>query len=146
MLTLNYHVEIDAAPEKVWQVLTDLELYKQWAKAFSPHSQFDGIWQEGEDIKFFDPDMGGTRAVIDAIEPQQRIELHHVAIFNPEHVQDIDSDVAMKWIGSTESYQLRPKDGKLLLMVTITTHSDFVSMFNHGWEKALPLIKALSEE
>lgn len=84
--------------------------------------------------------------MIDAIEPQQRIELHHVAIFNPEHIQDIDSDVAMKWIGSTESYQLRPKDDKLLLMVTITTHSDFVSMFNHGWEKALPLIKALSEE
>ncbi|MDF5539198.1 SRPBCC domain-containing protein, partial [Vibrio parahaemolyticus] len=23
---------------------------------------------------------------------------------------------------------------------------DFVSMFNHGWEKALPLIKAISEE
>ncbi len=44
MLTLNYHVEIDATPEKVWQVLTDLELYKQWAKAFSPHSQFDGVW------------------------------------------------------------------------------------------------------
>ncbi|EOU2462889.1 SRPBCC domain-containing protein [Vibrio navarrensis] len=145
MLTLNYHIEIDATPEKVWQVLTDLELYKQWATAFSPQSQFSGDWREGEDIKFFDPEMGGTRAVIDAIEPSRNIELHHVAIFNPDHVQDIDSDVACKWIGSKERYQLRPKEGKLLLMVTITTHSDFVAMFNHGWERALPLIKVLSE-
>lgn len=58
MLTLNYHIEIEASAEKVWQVLTDFELYKQWAKAFSPQSQFDGVWREGEDIKFFDPEMG----------------------------------------------------------------------------------------
>jgi len=31
----------------------------------------------------------------------------------------------------------------VILRVTITTHSDFVSMFNDGWEKALPLIKLL---
>ena len=146
MLTLNYHVEIAATPQRVWSVLTDVELYKRWAQAFSPQSRFDGVWEEGGDITFFDPDMGGTRAVIDTVQPLHKLEFHHVAIFNPENRQQLDGDLASKWIGSREIYQIDTLDDRLLLSITIYTHSDFVSMFNHGWEKALPLIKTISEE
>ena len=146
MLTLNYHVEIAATPQRVWSVLTDVELYKRWAQAFSPQSRFDGVWEEGGDITFFDPDMGGTRAVIDTVQPLHKLEFHHVAIFNPDNRQKLDGDLASKWIGSREIYQIDTLDDRLLLSITIYTHSDFVSMFNHGWEKALPLIKTISEE
>ncbi|EDL71017.1 SRPBCC family protein [Vibrio campbellii] len=146
MLTLNYHVEIAATPQRVWSVLTDVELYKRWAQAFSPQSRFDGVWEEGGDITFFDPDMGGTRAVIDTVQPLHKLEFHHVAIFNPDNRQQLGGDLASKWIGSREIYQIDTLDDCLLLSITIYTHSDFVSMFNHGWEKALPLIKTISEE
>ena len=146
MLTLNYHVEIAATPQRVWSVLTDVELYKRWAQAFSPQSRFDGVWEEGGDITFFDPDMGGTRAVIDTVQPLHKLEFHHVAIFNPDNRQQLDGDLASKWIGSREIYQIDTLDDRLLLSITIYTHSDFVSMFHHGWEKALPLIKTISEE
>ncbi|APX09327.1 2-keto-3-deoxygluconate kinase [Vibrio campbellii] len=146
MLTLNYHVEIAATPQRVWSVLTDVELYKRWAQAFSPQSRFDGVWEEGCDITFFDPDMGGTRAVIDTVQPLHKLEFHHVAIFNPDNRQQLDGDLASKWIGSREIYEIDTLDDRLLLSITIYTHSDFVSMFNHGWEKALPLIKTISEE
>ncbi|PQJ49511.1 2-keto-3-deoxygluconate kinase [Vibrio campbellii] len=146
MLTLNYHVEIAATPQRVWSVLTDVELYKRWAQAFSPQSRFDGVWEEGGDITFFDPDMGGTRAVIDTVQPLHKLEFHHIAIFNPDNRQQLDGDLASKWIGSRETYQIDTLDDRLLLSITIYTHSDFVSMFNHGWEKALPLIKTISEE
>ncbi|HHB1594763.1 TPA: SRPBCC domain-containing protein [Vibrio campbellii] len=146
MLTLNYHVEIAATPQRVWSVLTDVELYKRWAQAFSPQSRFDGVWEEGGDITFFDPDMGGTRAVIDTVQPLHKLEFHHVAIFNPDNRQQLDGNLASKWIGSREIYQIDTLDDRLLLSITIYTHSDFVSMFNHGWEKALPLIKTISEE
>ncbi|UTZ28418.1 SRPBCC domain-containing protein [Vibrio campbellii] len=146
MLTLNYQVEIAATPQRVWSVLTDVELYKRWAQAFSPQSRFDGVWEEGGDITFFDPDMGGTRAVIDTVQPLHKLEFHHVAIFNPDNRQQLDGDLASKWIGSREIYQIDTLDDRLLLSITIYTHSDFVSMFNHGWEKALPLIKTISEE
>ncbi|NMU82269.1 SRPBCC domain-containing protein, partial [Vibrio parahaemolyticus] len=53
MLTLNYYVEISATPQRVWEVLTDVELYKRWAQAFSPQSQFEGAWEEGGGITFF---------------------------------------------------------------------------------------------
>ncbi|EMV0266691.1 TPA: SRPBCC domain-containing protein [Vibrio parahaemolyticus] len=146
MLTLNYYVEITATPQRVWRVLTDAELYKRWAQAFSPQSQFEGEWEEGSDISFFDPDMGGTRAVIDSVQPLHRLEFHHVAIFNPDNRQQLDADIAAKWIGSREIYQIDTEDERLLLNITIHTHSDFVSMFNNGWEKALPLIKSICEE
>jgi hypothetical protein len=146
MLTLNYHVEIAATPQRVWSVLTDVELYKRWAQAFSPQSRFDGVWEEGGDITFFDPNMGGTRAVIDTVQPLHKLEFHHVAIFNPDNRQQLDGDLASKWIGSREIYQIDTLDDRLLLSITIYTHSDFVSVFNHGWEKALPLIKTISEE
>lgn len=34
MLTLNYQVEIQSDPDMVWNMLTELELYTQWATAF----------------------------------------------------------------------------------------------------------------
>lgn len=102
--------------------------------------------RRGGDITFFDLDMGGTRAIIDTVLPLQKLEFHHVAIFNPDNRQQLDGDLASKWIGSREIYQIETIEDRLLLSITIHTHSDFVSMFNHGWEKALPLIKLISEE
>ncbi|CAM2855212.1 SRPBCC family protein [Vibrio neptunius] len=146
MLTLNYQIEVASTPEIIWKVLTELELYSQWATAFSPQSQFEGEWLEGNHIAFFDPELGGTRALVDRIEKHKVIEYHHIAIFNPEHIQDIDSDAAQKWIGSKESYQITPLENSVLLKVTIETHPDFVSMFNVGWGKALPMIKVICEQ
>ncbi|MBN3494710.1 SRPBCC family protein [Vibrio neptunius] len=146
MLTLNYQIEVASTPEIIWKVLTELELYSQWATAFSPQSQFEGEWLEGNHIAFFDPELGGTRALVDRIEKHKVIEYHHIAIFNPEHIQDIDSDAAQKWIGSKESYQITPLEHSVLLKVTIETHPDFVSMFNVGWGKALPMIKVICEQ
>ncbi|GAA5645936.1 SRPBCC family protein [Vibrio proteolyticus] len=146
MLTLTYQIDIDAEPARIWQVLTELELYRKWATAFSPQSQFHGEWREGEHIAFFDPGLGGTRAVIDKIDVDRAIQIHHIAVFNPEHIIDIDSDSARKWIGSSESYEIIRQGDRAVLEVTIVTHPDFITMFNDGWEKALPKIKALSEE
>ncbi|MGF1697866.1 SRPBCC domain-containing protein [Vibrio kyushuensis] len=146
MLTLNYGIEIKSDPKTVWKVLTELNNYQRWAQAFSPQSQFEGHWIEGEDMLFFDPSLGGTRARIDKISINEAIEYHHIAIFFPEHLKDIDSDVADKWIGSSESFHIDPLEKTVVLQVTVKTHPDFISMFNNGWEKALPMIKELCEE
>lgn len=146
MLTRTYQVEILATVEVVWHVLTDKHLYQQWAKAFSPRSQFEGEWEEGNSICFFDPDLGGTRAVIDKIEKLREIQYTHVAISNPEHVRDIDSDTAQKWIGTKERYTLTSNPESVTLKVMIDTHPDFVDMLDDGWKKAFPLIKVICEQ
>lgn len=146
MLKLNYQIEVNAPANVVWSALTEASIYRLWAKAFSPNSQFSGEWLEGEQVSFFDPDLGGTRAIIDRLEPNKHLEYHHVSIFGPADVKQIDSDTAGKWIGSRETFVIEDKQTTTLLTVTIETHPDFVLMFNHGWEKALPAIKLICEQ
>ncbi|CAH0536463.1 SRPBCC domain-containing protein [Vibrio marisflavi] len=145
MLTLNYQIQIQSDLKTVWDVLTKLEHYKLWAKAFSPDPAFQGSWAEGEEMTFFDPSLGGSKAIIDRVEQHRFIEYHHVAIFNPEHLQDIDSDIAKKWIGCKEKLELVQDKDMVTLKVTVETHPDFSSMFNNSWKAALPAIKLLSE-
>ncbi|WP_047047187.1 SRPBCC family protein [Vibrio mexicanus] len=145
MLSLTYQIEIDASPQEVWQRLTDAGYYRQWAIAFSPESQFEGNWASGEEVIFFDPNLGGSRAVVDRAEMNRSLAYHHVSIFTPDHVQDVDSDIAMKWIGSSEAFEITEQQKGVILRVNVTTHPDFTAMFNSGWEKALPLIKLLCE-
>ncbi|MDF2152631.1 SRPBCC domain-containing protein [Vibrio sp. CAU 1672] len=146
MLSLSYHVEIGASPQRVWKVLTNAALYQRWVQVFSPQSHFDANWQECVDLTFTAPDMDGPRALIDTVPPFETLEYHHVATFDPRSCQCLGSDITARWTGSRETYQLSMVQQRLLLSVTIQTHSDFVTMFNYGWEKALPLIKAISEE
>ncbi len=145
MLTLQYQIVIEATPAKIWAVLTEIERYSQWATAFSPRSQFEGDWFEGEVIAFFDPDFGGTRALVDKIEFHKVIEYHHTGVFSAEHQIDIDTDMARKWIGSREMFVLEPDEHGVTLRVQVQTDQAFVAMFNQGWQKALPMIKQLSE-
>ncbi|MCL9779991.1 SRPBCC domain-containing protein [Vibrio sp. S4M6] len=146
MLTLNFQIQIHSNIDLVWKVITQLEYYQLWAQAFSPDPVFQGSWLEGEEVIFFDPSLGGTKAIIDNIEPGKLVEYHHVAIFNPEHIQDIDSDVAKKWIGCKEKLELDQDGENVLLSVTVETHPDFSSMFNNSWNAALPAIKLLAEQ
>ncbi|MEF1290805.1 SRPBCC family protein [Vibrio sp. M260118] len=146
MLKLNYQIEVNTTANIVWNALIQSDKYKQWAVAFSPNSQFTGDWRVGEQVLFFDPDLGGTKAVVDRIDDNQHLEYHHIGIFGSDKVQQIDSDSARKWIGSRETYQIEETEQGVLLSVTIETHPDFVAMFNSGWEKALPMIKLLCEQ
>lgn len=146
MLSLNYQIQIQSDAEMVWKVLTELEHYKLWAKAFSPDPAFEGKWSEGAEVMFFDLSLGGSKAVIDKVERAKSLEYHHVAIFNPEHIQDIDSDVAKKWIGCKEKLAIEQDKDVVTLSVMVETHPDFSNMFNNSWNAALPAIKLLAEQ
>ena len=146
MKTLNYSIRISAPKERVWNDMLDLERYRRWARAFSQNSQFDGEWREGAYIKFIDPDMGGTKAILEQVTHLERIQARHVAIINRDGSEDTDSDVAKKWAGITETYSLSEAKGVTDLSVEIRTHEDFEEMFNDGWPKALGLLKEMCEE
>ena len=146
MLKLNYQIEVESSASAVWEALVQQDKYQRWAKAFSPNSQFKGEWKQGEQVSFFDPELGGTKAIIDRAVHNQLLEYHHFSIFESDMNQAIDSDSARKWIGSRERYHIEEKDKCALLTVTIETHPDFASMFDKGWGNALPLIKQICEQ
>ena len=145
MKTLKYEIIIDAPSTIVWDTLIAAEKYRQWVKAFSPNSYFDGEWSQGTYIKIIDPDMGGTRAFIDILEPGSHILVHHVSLISKEGEESTKGEMADKWIGTTEDYLLTEEGNTTLLQITINTHDDFVQMFDSCWPEALDSIKSLSE-
>ncbi len=146
MVNLNYSITIKASKDTVWKTMLDSKTYKQWAKAFSSDSQYIGSWVQGTSIKFIDPNMGGTKAILEVVEPCDRIAAKHVAIIREDGTEDRESETAKKWIGVTERYQLEETNGTTQLFVEMQVHEDFVSMFAESWPKALELLKTLCED
>ena len=145
MKNLKYQIAIHASVSIVWDVLINSKTYKAWVKAFSPNSYFDGAWIEGSEIKFLDPDMGGTKAVLEIVEPEKRILAKHIALISKQGEESTSGEMADKWLGTTEDYVLVYSEDTTILEIGIKTHQDFVPMFNDAWPKALATIKELSE-
>lgn len=145
MKTLTYDVLIEASPAVVWQTMLDDQTYRQWVKAFSADSYYDGVWEQGAEIRFLDPNLGGTKAVLEQVEPHRRILARHVALVDKEGNESSSGAMADSWIGSTEAYEFEPVDGATRLRVTVQTHQDFVEMFDAGWPAGLAILKTLCE-
>ncbi|MEM1251724.1 MAG: SRPBCC domain-containing protein [Cyanobacteria bacterium P01_H01_bin.21] len=145
METLDYDVRINASKPSIWSTLTETEKYTKWVKAFSPNSYADGEWKQGTYIKFLDPDMGGTKAFIEALETNERILVRHISMISKEGEESTDGEIASHWIGTTEEYRLIGENDATSLKIQIKTHSDFVPMFESCWPEALRRIKELSE-
>ena len=145
MEKLHYKIRINTSKEKVWNTMLDSEKYKEWTKAFSSDSQFQGEWKQGMHIKFVDPNMGGTKAILEDVTPYHRIHAKHVAIISKDGSEDTESDVAKNWKGITETYVLNEVDGFTELSIEIQTHKDYVKMFNDCWPNALELLKDICE-
>lgn len=141
-----YEVEIDAPPDAVWRTLTDKEAYSVWVKAFSPNSYCDGEWVQGTLMRFLDPDMGGTEAILEVIDPPRRILVRHTALISKEGEVSTEGEMADKWLGTTEGYRITDTGGGSKLAIEILTDEYFRKMFDNAWPKALASIKQLSEQ
>ena len=137
MVTLTYETLINSTAAQVWQTLTAQESYKQWVKAFSPNSQFEGRWEQGSEMKFFDPNIGGTFATLTEVVPGVRIVAEHTATVTKDGIRETNGDMTEKWIGSRESYHLHDLGAQTRLVITIETDSIFRDMFDKGWPKAI---------
>jgi L-rhamnose mutarotase len=146
MKTLKYSIIINTAIEKVWDTMLNSETYQKWAKAFSPNSQYEGKWEQGSLMKFFDPNLGGTIASLEEVNLYEHIHAKHIAILSKDGIEDRDRETAKKWIGVTESYRFIEDNGVTELLIDINTHEEFASMFDDSWPGSLQLLKNLCEK
>lgn len=142
---MKYSVTINASAEHVWNNMWEPEKYKQWAQGFSANSQYAGALKQGETITFFDPEFGGTKAVVDELIPAQRLFFRHVAIVNQDGVEDAENEDAKSWAGVTEIYDLTETDGMTTLTVTMNAPESFEGMLAEGLEKSLEYLVVLCE-
>ncbi len=146
MKELSYSIQIHAPKEKVWNTMIDLESYKLWVKAFSPNSYFEGQWKQGETVKFIDKDVGGTKAILEIVEPYRHIFAKHIASINKDGSEDTQSEAAQKWIGATEAYHFVEENHVTKLSIDMHAHEDYEKMFNDAWPEALQALKELCEK
>jgi hypothetical protein len=145
MIKLNYSVEINAKKEKIWETMIDQDSYQKWVKAFSANSKFIGEWKQGETILFFDPNLGGSKAILEIFDPYNEILARHFSIVDKNQNENNDDQMTKKWIGSTERYSFIEVENNTKLEIEMTVDETFSKMFNTSWPKALEIIKSLCE-
>lgn len=139
METLEYQIEINAEPEKVWTVLWSDISYRQWTSAFTEGSFYVGTWEEDSIMKFFDPENNGMYSRVLKNDPnKEMIFLHLGEIFD-------GVEVPQDWGDATESYLLEETEDGTKLTAKIKSSEEFKGFFEDKFPNALKNVKHLSE-
>lgn len=145
MKHLEFKTQIEADKKKVWNTMLHPETYKEWVNASWPGSTYKGKWLKGENLRFISSSGEGTLATLVEQKPYEEILAEHIAVIKADGSEDRDSDVAKGWIGTTERYTFRERNGKTDLTVVIETSPEWEAMFNEGWPDALAKLKEICE-
>ena len=146
MKHLVYSISIEKPRDFVFNKLMDKEAYPHWARAWGDGMRYEGDWEVGGHISYFDNSQGGTRVVIEELVPGELIRTKHVAMVNPENVEvELTDDMMRKWIGSQENYVfIDDGEGATTLRVEMTADEAFEEMMN-AWNQALQYFKEACE-
>ncbi|NKX51602.1 SRPBCC domain-containing protein, partial [Arthrobacter deserti] len=60
MAKLRYSTRIDAPAHTVWATMLDEASYRDWTRAFSEGSYYEGSWDPGSEIRFLGPGEDGS--------------------------------------------------------------------------------------
>lgn len=121
-------------------------MYPAWAKAWGEGMTYEGEWQEGQHISFFDKTQGGTKVLVELLAPNETIKLKHIAMVNPQNIEvALNDEMMRKWIGSREDYYFKNEgDDITTLEVVMLADEAFEDMMN-AWSQALQLFKDVCE-
>ncbi len=144
MEKIHFETIINAPVEKVWDTMLEDETYRQWTRAFTKGSHFEGSWKEGEKILFLDPEGDGMVSIIAENRLHEFISVKHIGIVK-NGVEDTESEEAQKWAPAYENYTFTDHDGKTAVSVDMDIEEEYEAMFKEMWPKALDLLKDLCE-
>lgn len=139
MEQLQFEIMINAELEKVWSVLWDDISYRQWTTALNEGYFYQGTWEEGSIMKFFDSHNNGMYSQVEKNTPAQEMKLRHLG----EIFEGVETPT--DWGAATEDYLLEENEEGTVLKVKISTKEEFRSFFEEHYPNALRIIKNLSE-
>lgn len=139
MEILEFTIDINANPEKVWTVLWDDMSYRQWTSAFTKGSFYMGTWEEDSIMKFFDPENNGMYSRVLKNNPNKEMTFLHLG-----EIYD-GVEVPQDWGNATESYTLQETEEGTKLIARINTSEEFKGFFEDKFPNALQNVKNLAE-
>ena len=140
MKLLEYTIQINATPEKVWEVLFTQDNYKKWASAMNEGTYFEGTWEEGSIMKFLDPKNNGMYNLVEKNIPNKQLSMKHLGWI-------LEGELSPQgWEDSTLDYILEPNENGTLLIGKVNSLDEFVDFFNSKYPKNFENIKNLAEK
>ncbi len=144
MKKIHFKIEINAKPQKVWQVLWDNITYKKWAGVFMEGSYAVTDWKQGSKVQFLSPDGGGLYSLITECRRNEYMAFKHIGeMKNFEELPVVKG--AESWSGSMETYTLKEHNGVVLLECSLDATEEMENYFTDLFPKAMEVVKNLSE-
>ncbi|GAB3606251.1 hypothetical protein GCM10027413_16600 [Conyzicola nivalis] len=144
MRKLIFDADIDAPVQHVWNVMLDLDTYREWASAFHDGSTYEGGWNEGDEIRFLGPNddgtTGGLAAIVETSRPGELVAMRYVAEVDAGG-ENRESPV----VGMRESYAFSGTGGPTTVTVELEVPDDWAPMMMDAWPKALGRLKEVAE-
>jgi hypothetical protein len=145
MMTLNYTININATPEKVWKSLWDSENYKKWTKPFTEGSYYQtDNFSQGNKIHFLSPNGDGMYSTIDSMKENEYMAFKHWGEIKNFKEMPI-TDETKSWSGSMETYTLNKTANGTEVIVTADASEQYADFMNKAFPAALQEVKKISE-
>lgn len=148
MYTGRWSIRIHAGRKKVWDTMLGDRGYREWTKAFTDGSYYEGSWTKGSEIRFLAPDGSGSlqgmfSRIKDSIE-HQFISIEHVGMIS-RGVVDTTSEQVKRWAPAFENYTFTENGDATDLTVEMQLDDEYREMFEEMWPRALQALKTLCE-
>lgn len=140
---INKQITINASTNKVWQVLLSKETYLKWATVFQEGSDYtaEKNFEKGSKVIFGDGSGNGMVCVVSINQPNHKIQF----TFTGEISDGVEKSMG-DFDGMTETYTLSEVTGGVLLEVETTMSDEWFESMDKAWDKAMIIIKELSEK
>jgi len=142
---LNKSIQLNASPQKVWEVLQADKYTRIWYAEFKEGSFAETDWKLESKAIFNDGMGNGMIGRIVVSDPYRNISIEYDGLLM-NGVEDIDSEDAQHVKGGREVYNLVESEGGTQLTVGGDISEEYFDMMSAKWDKALLKIKELLEE
>lgn len=139
MKELEYTIDIEATPEKIWKTLWEKGSYEQWSSVMNDGARYEGDFSQGSIVDFYDANNNGMFNFVEENIPDRKMTLQHKGwIYNG--VRD-----EQNWENSSETYLITENGNGAELKITVTALDEFVEFFDSNYPKVLAAVKKLAE-
>jgi hypothetical protein len=145
MKRIQFSTLIAAPVTRVFELMTEPQIYTQWTAAFMEGSYYEGSWQQGQRIRFLGSSGDGMFSEIVEIRRNEFISIRHLG-FLAKGVEDTTSEGARAWSGAYENYTFITRPEGTELTVDQDVVLEFETYLVDAWPKALAILKTLCEE
>jgi hypothetical protein len=145
METLNFTIQINAKPEKVWNCLWDIENYKIWTSPFCKGSYYKtDSFTQGSKIHLLTPSGEGMYSILETIKENAFLAFKHLGDIKNFEEMPI-GDESGTWSGAMETYTLNEIENGTELTVNVDTLESYVDFMKKTFPLALNELKRISE-